>query len=300
MKVASPTAEPLARAPFADSGRSIGRAVGFAPAITTADAGWKNLALFAWHGQCDVARFEPFEEPVIVYHAGGAQSVPARVNRHSVHRTHPGRVTIIPPDTRVVWEIRGEVYSRSVHLSSQFLRSANGERDRAADLRFCCGVEDRLIPAVIGTLEREALAPSQTGSLYADSVADTLALHLVNLNRILDERPDQKGALSPKLLRRSVDRLEASIGRGVSLQELADEVQLNRTYFADAFRRATGLAPHRYLTQLRVERARSLLHRTALPISAIALQCGFSSQAHLTTSFKAVCGVTPKRFREQC
>lgn len=283
---------------FAASGRAIGSAVGFAPALSSTVSGWKNLALFAWHGQCDEAQFEPFSEPVIVYHVGGAQSVPVRVGRRSDQCTHPGLITIIPPDTAVGWEIDGEVHSRTLHLSSRFFDDGcPGEVSIHGGLRFRCGIQDPLIAAVIDTLEREVRSPSQTGSLYADSVADTLALHL--LGRYVERGVTVKaaGGLPARVLRRSLERLDASIVGGVSLQELADDAHLSRSYFADAFRRSTGVAPHRYLTQRRLERARDLLRGCALPISEVALRCGFSSQAHLSSSFRAAYGTSPRRFR---
>ncbi len=283
---------------FAASGRAIVSAVGFDPALSSEVSGWNNLALFGWNGYCRQAQFEPFAEPVIVYHVGGAQSVNVRVGRRSAQRTHPGLITIIPPATRVGWDIGGEVHSRSLHLSSRFFDGvADYTKPAHPELPFRCGVQDPLIAAVMGTLEREVRAPSQTGSLYADSVADTLALHLISTHAA-DTRPTAfQGGLSNRLLRRSLERLEASIVGGVSLQELADEAELSRTYFADAFRRATGVAPHRYLTERRLERARELLRNTAKPISEVALQCGFSSQAHLSTSFRASYGLSPRRFR---
>lgn len=283
---------------FAASGRAIVSAVGFDPALSSEVSGWNNLALFGWNGYCRQAQFEPFAEPVIVYHVGGAQSVNVRVGRRSNQRTHPGLITIIPPATSVGWDIGGEVHSRSLHLSSRFFDGVAGyAKPTHPELPFRCGVQDPLIAAVMGTLEREVRTPSQTGSLYADSVADTLALHLISTHAV-DARPiGFQGGLSGRLLRRSLERLEASIVGGVSLQELADEAQLSRTYFADAFRRATGLAPHRYLTQRRLERACELLRDSLLPISEIALQCGFSSQAHLSTSFRAAYGTSPRRFR---
>jgi AraC family transcriptional regulator len=52
-----------------------------------------------------------------------------------------------------------------------------------------------------------------------------------------------------------------------------------------------------YLRRLRIERATALLRDTRMPIAEIALVCGFSSQAHLTTMFRKTVGTTPRRFR---
>jgi transcriptional regulator GlxA family with amidase domain len=73
---------------------------------------------------------------------------------------------------------------------------------------------------------------------------------------------------------------------------------LSRYHFSRAFRAATGL-PHHYLTQMRLERAKALLRNTEMPLIEIALNVGFSSQAHLTGCFHRFIGVTPGEFRRR-
>lgn len=281
---------------FTASGRAIVRAVGFAPEMSSESTDWNNLALYAWRGQCEEARFEAFAEPVIVYHVGGAKSVRVRTGRNWNRRTHPGLITVIPPATPVSWEIRGEVHSRSVHLGSHFFSAATPETDAA--LGFRCGVHDPLIAAAIQTLEQEIRRPAQCGSLYADAVADTLALHLLR-EGVAPRAQLCDGGLARAALGRSLERLEAGIESGVSLQALADEAGLSRAHFAESFRRSTGLPAHRYLTQRRLARARELLRRTHLSLAEVALRCGFSSQAHFSDCFRREAGVTPRRFRDQ-
>jgi AraC family transcriptional regulator len=283
---------------FEASGEAIVRAVGFAPELDSRAAGWNSLALYAWRGYCAEARFEPFPEPVIVYHVGGAESVRVRVGRNWGRRTHPGLITVIPPATPVSWDIRGEVHSRTLHLGSRFFSATAdwGPRAGPEGLSFRCGVEDPLVIAAIQTLESEIVEPAQCGSLYADAVADTLALHLLRNGVSLRGRPG-KSLPSPGL-RRSLELLEARIESGVSLQELAEAAGLSRAFFANAFRRSTGMPPHRYLTQRRLARACELLHCTTMSITDIALRCGFSSHAHFSDCFRRHYQLTPKRYRQ--
>lgn len=282
---------------FAATGRSIREAVGFAPELSSESAGWKHVALYGWRGDCREAEFEPFNEPTIVYHVGGAPSVPVKVERRWDRRTHPGLVTIIPAATRIAWDIRGEVHSRSVHLGSAFFSAPDGAPADKPTLRFRCGVQDPLLISTIQALEKELRHPSQQGSLYADSICDFMALHLLREDAQADVLPRVPQALSQKRLERVIERIEDSVETGISLQALADEAALGRTCFASAFRNATGLSPHRYLTQRRLVRARDLLLHSDLTLAQIALRCGFSSQAHFTEYFRRDAGVTPRAFR---
>lgn len=281
------------------SGAAVGRAVGFAPSLSSSRAGWNSLALFAWRGPCDEADFEPLSEPAIVYHTAGAASVPVRVGRNWNQLSRPGLVTIIPPATPITWNVRGEVHSFSVHLASRFLASPmEDERlDPAQHLRFECGMADPLLSASIAALARELGQPAQRGPLYADSVADVMALHLLRHAAAPLRTPATAGGLSRNALRRVLDLLECSIEHGVSLQALAAQAALSRGYFAEAFRRSTGITAHRYLTQRRVARAQTLLRDTDLAVAEIALRCGFSSQAHFSGHFRRLVGIPPGRFR---
>ncbi len=284
--------------PFARSGQSIGCAIGFQPALSSADTHWNNLAMFAWQGQCEEAQFDPFDETVIVYHVGGAPSVPVRIGGRWNQETHPGLITIIPPATAVGWSVRGEVHSRSLHLGSRFFDSDDSNCGGSKpELRFQCGIQDPLVSAIMESLEHEIRHPSQSGSLYADSVADSLALHLLNRHVAEPRQAGLRQKLPAQTLKRSIERIEASISQGVSLEELAREARLSRSYFADAFRKTTGMAPHQYLTRRRLEKARELLNSSRLALTDIALQCGFSSQSHLSSMFRKAFGTSPRRYR---
>jgi AraC family transcriptional regulator len=66
------------------------------------------------------------------------------------------------------------------------------------------------------------------------------------------------------------------------------------------FRAATGKTPHQYLTERRIERAKSmLLEAKKISLIDVAAQCGFSSQSHLTRVFRERVGVTPSEFKRK-
>jgi AraC-like DNA-binding protein len=70
-------------------------------------------------------------------------------------------------------------------------------------------------------------------------------------------------------------------------------------HFAAQFRVATGLRPHEFLLQRRVEHAQSLLLNSRMPLVEIALEAGFKTQAHFTTVFARLAGDTPNVWRQR-
>jgi AraC family transcriptional regulator len=59
------------------------------------------------------------------------------------------------------------------------------------------------------------------------------------------------------------------------------------------FKLETGMAPGRYIENLRIERAKALIEAAELPLVEIAHQTGFSDQSHFTRRFRKAVGMTP-------
>lgn len=92
------------------------------------------------------------------------------------------------------------------------------------------------------------------------------------------------------------DYMAAHLDEPVLLRDLASMAGLSPFHFLRCFKRATGMPPHAYLTQLRLQRARALLRATEPP-AQVAAALGFADQSHLTRRFKAAFGVTPSQYQ---
>ncbi|MFZ6654700.1 AraC family transcriptional regulator [Undibacterium sp. TJN19] len=91
-------------------------------------------------------------------------------------------------------------------------------------------------------------------------------------------------------------KLSENMSEALSLSELAKEVGLSSFYAARLFSRSTGMPPHAWRNQLRLNRAQSLL-RQNLSVTDIASMTGFTDQSHFTRHFKRAYGVAPGRWR---
>lgn len=82
----------------------------------------------------------------------------------------------------------------------------------------------------------------------------------------------------------------------LTLEELAAEAGLSRHHLIRAFARETGMTPHAFLVNRRINAAEALL-RTGLSPAEVAQATGFADQSRLTRAFKARRGVTPGAYR---
>lgn len=95
---------------------------------------------------------------------------------------------------------------------------------------------------------------------------------------------------------RARQRLDDDPAAAPTLASLAAEAGLGRLQFLRAFSRVTGLPPHAYLVQRRIQRARQLIRR-GVTLADAAAASGFADQSHMTRCFTRSLGLTPGAFR---
>jgi len=96
----------------------------------------------------------------------------------------------------------------------------------------------------------------------------------------------------------AVELMEANIREPISQLELAAYVGLSRRQLQRLFQRFLGCTPTRHYSQIRLRRARDLLHQTSMSLIEIASQTGFVSSSHFSKRYKAVYGYSPSGERQ--
>ena len=159
--------------------------------------------------------------------------------------------------------------------------------------------KDSLIQHIGLALLAEAETNVPAGKLYAESLIQTLTLHLLKNYSTATLKPaNTSGGLSGYKLRRVQEFINANLESDLSLGEIAAVSELSQYHFARAFRASIGLTPQQYLMRQRIERAKELLAKDDLPIVEVSLQTGFKNQSHFTTLFRKYTKFTPKLWRE--
>ena len=155
---------------------------------------------------------------------------------------------------------------------------------------------DAELVALLGQLHR-LLESTESSTLQRQTYwREAMLLLLQRYARVSAVRPAGR---EPGAVSRAKELLAASLAEPPSLEELAAAVNLSPFHFARVFRRATGLPPHAWLKQRRLEQARALLKSGCTPLS-VAVQLGFADQSHLTRQFKQAYGVAPGEYRSAC
>jgi len=146
-------------------------------------------------------------------------------------------------------------------------------------------------------LHDEFRAPGKGDDVMMMSLVQALCVEIARRYGTHDRAEPPDAGLSDADRAVVLALMDKAIGGEVRLRDIADAIGVEPYRLSRQFSAAFGEPPRRHLIRLRLDRARRLLEKTSEPLAEVAAACGFSSQAHMTTSFAKEFGATPARYR---
>ncbi|SFD50816.1 helix-turn-helix transcriptional regulator [Roseivivax sediminis] len=213
-----------------------------------------------------------------------------------------GEFDVTPPDVPCAARRFDPGATIAVSLPRKVLGAVLEEEEGVAATDFGplheAPADSDLVLAICVRLLKNAQSDAPFGLLYDDTLIHALILELRR------EAAEEHGAsihdphtLPATLLRRIEDHIDNTSEESVELKGLAALAGMSCTSFSRSFKRTTGQSPYQYVLKRRLNRAQSQIMQTKEPLAQIAFDCGFSSQAHMTTLFQRKLGVTPGQLR---
>ena len=108
---------------------------------------------------------------------------------------------------------------------------------------------------------------------------------------------EQFFGIPPRRLGRIVEHIRNNLDGPLGVSALSKMAEMSQSHFSKLFKLSTGLTPHQFVLQERINRAKKLLLQGDARIIDIALGVGFENQAHFTTVFGNLVGMTPRQFQ---
>ena len=231
---------------------------------------------------------------LITFHLGTPTRFHCQMGDHRLDHLAPtGSLAIGPAQMNLAFDAESGVETLSLLVSAErlSLAAAQGSRPGALLAERLSGREPAL-QGLAEALAAEAATGFSNGPLYWNSVSDRIIEHLVERHLTQPARPT-RATLSASALTRLTDFIHAHLEEPIDVDALAGVVAQSRFHFSRVFARSVGVSPHRYVMQLRLQRALTLLRERRLPLSEIALSTGFADQSHLTRWARRVYGLPP-------
>lgn len=130
----------------------------------------------------------------------------------------------------------------------------------------------------------------------AEHLIDGIASHLAE-HYVVSRSPTEP-LIGRMKISRVLDAMHGPASASNSLDSLVEITGASKSTFHRLFRRLIGCSPHDYLLRSRLEMSKAQLQSGTLPMSRIALDCGFYDQAHYANSFRQRIGISPTAFAE--
>ena len=162
------------------------------------------------------------------------------------------------------------------------------------------GVRDPQLENLMRALQVELEAGVHFGSLFAETMAQALALYMAQRYAAFPPRlATYRGGLPKKRLHRVLQHVEDQLDENLSLFAMAEVAGMSPNYFSELFSQSMGVSPHQYVVRRRVERAKRLLQESRISIVEVSARTGFVNQSHFARLFRRVVGVSPTEYRRK-
>jgi AraC family transcriptional regulator len=275
----------------------------FQPALSSSSVQWAGVAVedYSIPG-CVIPRHEHLENFLHVVLGGVVKYEVLTRGKVLDFCANAGTTFILPRGTIDELRWKGPTQRIAVAFHPSLLVNALDEtaHQREIELTEHWNLVDPNIMAVLLALRTDLGQGSPAGRLYGETLANALAVYLLNRYTVRRYTPvTYQGGLPGYRLKRVLDHIGDNLAEDLSLSQLAAVAGMSPHYFAALFKMSTGYAPHKYVLLQRIERAKQELRDNRHSVLEVALHVGFQNPSHFARMFRKLVRTSPSRFQNQ-
>lgn len=226
---------------------------------------------------------------------------------NTIYYAAPGDIFLIPPSRlhRTLYGNGGGADRYDIRFIPSYLSMFSDHGSKELDEIFSC--PKLTVPAakrsdlelLLSKMERETSHPDAYSQLQIQSLLVQLLIGLARLEHQMQTPATQSLKQTDEAIQKAVHYIHRCHRQNVTLKSAAQAAHMSTSYFSKKFKETTGFGFKEYLTHLRIQDSENLLRTTALPITEIALTCGFSDGNYFGDAFRKIKGISPNQYRKQ-
>jgi AraC family transcriptional regulator len=275
------------------------------PLLSSDTLGWDHLSLSKWQGVAPQEALEPSltRHLIVIHSTPGPVKVYERgdgLNEEGIAR--PGDINLFSAGEMSYCRWENDLSFLRLELDPAFVKRVAEHAEIAAsggtvELNHKLRFNDPKLFHLSQWLVDELQSDGSNGKLYIDSLANLLTVHL--LQNYVSSTKKQTAAplkMTERQVTRVIEYMHANLDREIPLEELANVANMSQSYLSRLFKQATGLSPHQYFINIRIDKAKSLIQSRDYTMAEISAVLGFSDQSHMNRHFKRITGLSPREF----
>lgn len=273
------------------------------PTISSQEAGWNGIKLeYYQHYPYQVPECKPLQHIIVIFDNVSTRFVDRRLDGHFQSECiKKGDIVISPANVLHKASWRNNIEFILIILEPVLISCAAFELNHSNKIEILphFAQQDLFIYQIGLQLKLELETNKYVSRLYAEYAAHLLAVHLVeHYSTKMQPTKEYTDGLPQQQLKQVMDYIRSHLNQDFGITELAELVNLSSSHFGRQFKQSTGVTPHQYLINCRLEEVKRLLAKTNLTIEEIALDTGFHSHSHLTRVFRKNISTTPYAYRQ--
>jgi AraC family transcriptional regulator len=247
--------------------------------------------------EIDIGPFALETASVILVHRGVVEA--SLLFAGVQHAFSQGGLAVLPPAAAMTLRVCNASFT-IVYLKPEHIPGIQADLFQAREIVPQLDPHDAPLAMLLGCIREEMQSGFPEGRAYFESLALALATRIWGrYGTAAIASGTFRGGLTAKQVRQAQNTMLSALDKSVPLRALAEAAHLSSSHFCRAFKQSTGMSPHRWMREKRLERARRLVADHRMTLTEIAFALGFASLGHFSASFKRATGLTPSQYRRR-
>ncbi|MGI6225121.1 MAG: helix-turn-helix domain-containing protein [Peptococcales bacterium] len=202
----------------------------------------------------------------------------------------PGSVVSILPTEKTKW-----IKYIAISVKKDFFEKVAFQIANEGEFKFKCieNFYSKQLLDLIGSFQLELMNYGESYPLMLESISTQIVFQLIrdintNTGKISKEN---------KYISKAIQFMQDYYSSNISINDICNMIYLSPCHFKRVFKEYTGKTPYRYLTEIRLEKAKEILKEKENSVEEVAKLCGYVNSGHFATAFKQYVGITPSEYK---